>query len=145
MTSILSFVAIISCVAMAYGSAPYYALNYFDEMAQSMCTSVTDRPSFVFAVRRNCAGGTGAAPTCDDICRTAKPAMSERINHQRTKFDCFDAYRVGKTPTILTPNPTRLQPDAGKPFMTAYRYFKGGCTWKADHCGPNYCCCRMYN
>ena len=56
---------------------------------------------------------------------------------------CFDAISIKKNHVQLGIDTTNYrQTDAGKVSMVTYAYGTGGCTWKENHCGPNYCCCR---
>ena len=55
---------------------------------------------------------------------------------------CFDALSVQKNHVKLSIDTTFRQPDAGKVSMVTYGYGDDGCTWKPNHCGPNYCCCK---
>ncbi|KAL5015481.1 hypothetical protein ScPMuIL_009751 [Solemya velum] len=130
--------------------------SLYDAIAQTFCTSASDVPAFVFAVRRNCVGVT---PTCKDICAGLQSEMLSDVNNSRRRswlnlgvfnnraedslrFDCFDAIQVVKQRTRLQDNPGHNQPDERKLGLKTYRYYHGGCTWKPNHCGPNYCCCR---
>ncbi|XP_052089541.1 uncharacterized protein LOC127726268 [Mytilus californianus] len=125
------------------GNTPLKGLNYnyFDEMAQTYCSSRLPDPAFVFAIRRNC---HGIAPTCNDICRDANDDMLNAINHGRKNVACFDAIKIRKDHTKLQINPNNVQPDAGKISTVTYGYGMGGCTWTPNHCGPNYCCCKAF-
>ena len=57
---------------------------------------------------------------------------------------CYDAFNIRKDHPMLAINPSGAQPDAGKLNMVTYGYGSGGCTWKPNHCGPNYCCCKAF-
>ncbi|CAG2201618.1 unnamed protein product [Mytilus edulis] len=103
----------------------------YDEMAQSYCASLSS--GWVFALRRDCARG---ADTCNNICASAKNLILASVSNQRTRVSCFDAYRVD--------NPSTAQPDSNTVFLRTHGYGSGGCTWEANHCGPNYCCCKAF-
>ncbi|VDI30862.1 Hypothetical predicted protein [Mytilus galloprovincialis] len=116
--------------------------RYFDEMAQTYCSSQLQASAFVFAIRRDCGG---IAPTCNDICKDAKDDMLNAIGQQRKDVACFNAINIRKDHAKLQLNPNHSQPDAGKISMITYGYGVGGCTWQPNHCGPNYCCCKAFN
>ncbi|XP_035668727.1 uncharacterized protein LOC118410924 [Branchiostoma floridae] len=136
----LSFIFVIFVPVLTLGCTDTEYYNYYDELAQSICTAASSRPAYVFALRRDC---QGTAPTCNDICRSARADMRAAINNQASVAECFDAVHVTKNRPSLLPNPTGLQPDAGRVGLVTYRYHQGGCSWRPNHCGPNYCCCRM--
>eukprot|EP00058_Branchiostoma_floridae_P022878 XP_002608368.1 hypothetical protein BRAFLDRAFT_91327 [Branchiostoma floridae] len=113
--------------------------NYRDILAQSICTAATNQLSFVFAIRRNC-GGNGDGLTCNAMCASRRAAMIAAVGNQGRTSECFDAVLVyGNRPVLSSDHNT----DAGEVGPAAYRYFSRGCTWRANHCGPNYCCCRV--
>lgn len=56
--------------------------NYFDQIAQTYCQG-RFVPGWVFAVRRDC---RGVAPTCNDICATAKSDILATIEFQRNEL-----------------------------------------------------------
>ncbi|XP_060570226.1 uncharacterized protein LOC132728582 [Ruditapes philippinarum] len=122
-------------------SVEHYSLSYsnFDEMAQTYCASRS--PGWVFAIRRNCAN----APTCNDMCAAAENSILETISYERESVSCYDAFHIHKNHPLLKANPGSDQPDSGKVNIGSYGYGSGGCTWTANHCGPNYCCCKAYN
>ncbi|XP_066300625.1 uncharacterized protein [Branchiostoma lanceolatum] len=111
----------------------YY--NFYDELAQSICTAAAEGPSFVFAIRRDCRAD---APTCDDICTSRTDAMRATVYNQGSTSACFDAVHVYKNRPVLAANPG-VQTDAAEVGLATYRYFSAGCS--ANYCGPNYCCC----
>ncbi|XP_060558254.1 uncharacterized protein LOC132718560 [Ruditapes philippinarum] len=121
-------------------SVERYSLSYsyFDEMAQTYCASKS--PGWVFAIRRNC----HHAPTCEAMCAAAKSSILGTIAHQRKNVSCYDAFHIPKNHALLKANPGSDQPDSGKVNIGTYGYGKGGCTWRANHCGPNYCCCKAF-
>ncbi|XP_052788240.1 uncharacterized protein LOC128223040 [Mya arenaria] len=110
-------------------------------MAQSYCAAKVPGAEWVFALRRDCT----MAPTCNTICANAKASILSTISNQRKSVGCFDAFNVIKSHPILIPNAEFDQPDSGKVNLGSYSYGSGGCTWRANHCGPNYCCCKAYN
>lgn len=57
--------------------------RYFDEMAQTYCSSQLQASAFVFAIRRDCGG---IAPPCNDICKDAKDDMLNAIGQQRKEY-----------------------------------------------------------
>jgi hypothetical protein len=57
---------------------------------------------------------------------------------------CYDAFQIRKNHPLLKANPGVDQPDSGKVNMVSYGYGSGGCTWRPNHCGPNYCCCKAF-
>ncbi|VDI69773.1 Hypothetical predicted protein, partial [Mytilus galloprovincialis] len=114
--------------------------NYFDEMAQSYCAS-QGVGNWVFAIRRNC---IGKAPRCDVLCRRAKKRILKAINNERNSVACFDAIQFRKQHARLQVDSSNAQPDAGKVNMVTYGYGNKGCSWKPNHCGPNYCCCKAF-
>eukprot|EP00058_Branchiostoma_floridae_P004739 XP_002590227.1 hypothetical protein BRAFLDRAFT_97410 [Branchiostoma floridae] len=106
-------------------------VNYRDVLAQSICTAVTDRGAYIFAIRRDCSRN-GDGQTCNDICTS-----QEDVFKQGSTSECFDAIHVyGGRPVLSSDHNT----DAGKVGPAAYRYH-GGCAHPS--CGPNYCCCRV--
>ncbi|XP_035673296.1 uncharacterized protein LOC118413834 [Branchiostoma floridae] len=112
------------------GSCTDY-VNYRDVLAQSICTAVTDRGAYIFAIRRDCSRN-GDGQTCNDICTS-----QEDVFKQGSTSECFDAIHVyGGRPVLSSDHNT----DAGKVGPAAYRYH-GGCAHPS--CGPNYCCCRV--
>eukprot|EP00058_Branchiostoma_floridae_P022880 XP_002608370.1 hypothetical protein BRAFLDRAFT_91329 [Branchiostoma floridae] len=114
--------------------------NYRDILAQSICTAITDQPSFVFAIRRDCSPN-GDGLTCNAMCTSRRAAMIAAVWDQGSTSECFDAIHVyGNRPVLSSDHNT----DAGKVGPAAYRYLSGGCTWRANNCGPNYCCCRVH-
>ena len=118
--------------------------NYRDQTAQSYCASKR-QGEHVFAVRRDCANpAAGSAPTCNDLCGAGSVFNGNLTAHLPSlagATECFDALWFWTGHPRLAPNPTHLQPDAGEINMGTYSYGSGGCTWRVDHCGPNYCCC----
>ncbi|KAH3746805.1 uncharacterized protein LOC127848491 [Dreissena polymorpha] len=133
-------VAILGCLDIACAIDKYgLSYNYFDEMAQNYCAAKGD--GWVFSIRRDC----NVAPTCNDICASAKTDILRTINNQRTNVACFDAFRIIKDHRQLLPNPADSQPDAGKVSFATFGYGSGGCTWRPNHCGPNYCCCKAFD
>ncbi|XP_066276037.1 collectin-12-like isoform X2 [Branchiostoma lanceolatum] len=116
----------------------YY--NYRDELAQSICTAATDRPSFIFAIRRDCSGPSGDGLTCNDMCTSRRAAMRAAVGNQGSTSECIDGVHVYVNRPVLSPD---HKTGAGQVGLAAFRYFSGGCTWRANHCGPNYCCCRV--
>ncbi|KAL5016417.1 hypothetical protein ScPMuIL_006006 [Solemya velum] len=116
--------------------------NDYDMMAQAFCTAATEQPAYVYAVRRNCAGTT---PTCNEICTGLYSSIRKDIRYSRDLVECFDAVNVAKRRPTFADNPGSIQPDEKKLGPKTYRYGSGGCTWKENHCGPNYCCCRARN
>ncbi|CAH1246793.1 Hypp7778 [Branchiostoma lanceolatum] len=135
---ILSFIFIIFVPALTLGHTGYY--NYYDEVAQSICTAASSRQGWVFALRRDC---LGTAPTCYNICQSARADMEEAISYNGRGSECFDAVNIAKNRPSLRPNPGDRETDAGKVGLVTYRYHQGGCSWAPNHCGPNYCCCRI--
>ncbi|CAH1246102.1 Hypp7657 [Branchiostoma lanceolatum] len=115
----------------------YY--NYYDELAQSICTASTNQPLFIFAIRRDCRPN-GDGLMCNAMCKSRRAAMISAMGNQGSTSECFDAVHVYKNRPVLSPD---HETDAGKVGLAAYRYYSGGCTWRANHCGPNYCCCRL--
>ncbi|CAH1246134.1 Hypp7661 [Branchiostoma lanceolatum] len=115
----------------------YY--NYYDELAQSICTAATNQPSFIFAIRRDCRPN-GDGVMCNAMCKSRRAAMISAVGNQGSTSECIDAVHVYKNRPVLSPD---HEADAGKVGLAAYRYYSGGCTWRANHCGPNYCCCRL--
>ncbi|XP_078586398.1 uncharacterized protein LOC144868274 [Branchiostoma floridae x Branchiostoma japonicum] len=108
--------------------------KYRDVLAQSICTAVTDRGAYIFAIRRDCSR-FGDGQTCNDICTS-----QEDVFRQGSTSECFDAIHVyGGRPVLSSDHNS----DAGKVGPAAYRYFNGGCAHPANSCGPNYCCCRV--
>lgn len=97
--------------------------NFFDELAQSVCTAAVKSGAHVLAIRRNC--NTGQAPQCSTIC----------ANHNYT---CFDELHVYDPYSVLHPDKGR---DEGKPGLMMFRYFS--CSFVNGGCGPNYCCCQF--
>ncbi|XP_019644716.1 PREDICTED: uncharacterized protein LOC109485486 [Branchiostoma belcheri] len=136
---VLSFVFVIFVPVLTSGCTDTEYYNYYDELAQSICTAASGRPAFVFALRRDC---SGIAPTCHNICLSARADMRAVVSSGSTA-ECFDAVNIAKNRPSLLPNPTSHQPDAGRVGLVTYRYHQGGCTWTPNHCGPNYCCCRL--
>ncbi|XP_078578626.1 uncharacterized protein LOC144863378 isoform X1 [Branchiostoma floridae x Branchiostoma japonicum] len=118
-------------------STDYY--NYYDEMAQSICTAATNQPSFIFAIRRDCRSN-GDGLTCNAMCTSRRAAMITSVGNQGSTSACIDAIHLYKNRPVLSSD---HQAGAGKIGLAAYHYFSGGCSWKANHCGPNYCCCRL--
>ncbi|KAH3879919.1 uncharacterized protein LOC127880728 [Dreissena polymorpha] len=114
--------------------------NYFDEMAQNYCAA--KGTGWTFSLRRDC-GGVG--PTCNDICTSATTEILTTTRNQQTKVACFDALYINKHHNKLVDNPTLSQPDAGKVSFATYGYGGSGCSWRPNHCGPNYCCCRAFS
>ncbi|XP_019616052.1 PREDICTED: uncharacterized protein LOC109463632 [Branchiostoma belcheri] len=113
--------------------------NYHDELAQSICTAITNTPSFIFAIRRDCrANGDGL--TCDAMCSSRLADMRLAVYGQGSTSACIDAVHVYMNRPVLAPD---HETDAGKVGLATFRYFSGGCSWTANHCGPNYCCCRL--
>ena len=136
----LSIHCFTACANLVCGGEKYnLSYNYFDEIAQSYCTAANK--FWVFAVRRDC---NGVAPTCNDICNTATKDILTRIGHQNTRVACYDAFHIQQSHPVLRANPGPSQPDAGVVNIGSYGYGAGGCTWKPNHCGPNYCCCKAY-
>ncbi|KAL5015479.1 hypothetical protein ScPMuIL_009749 [Solemya velum] len=76
--------------------------SLYDAIAQTFCTSASNVPAFVYAVRRNC---TGVTPTCKNICANLQSEMLRDVNNSRRRFDCFDAIHVAKKRTRLQDNP----------------------------------------
>ncbi|XP_035691132.1 uncharacterized protein LOC118426025 [Branchiostoma floridae] len=113
----------------------YY--NFYDELAQSICTAAAEGPSFVFAIRRDCRS-SAVERTCDDICTSRRDAMRATVYNQGSTSACFDAVHVYKNRPVLAANPG-VQTDAEEVGLATYRYFSAGCS--AKFCGPNYCCC----
>ncbi|XP_063413595.1 uncharacterized protein LOC134696004 [Mytilus trossulus] len=138
----LSNILLTGLCAMLFTSsyAASLSYNYFDEMAQTYCTS-QGKGNWVFAIRRDC---NGIAPTCNSICSGAKHDMLKSIKDQRNSVACFDAYQVRKQHAHLRHDSTNTQPDAGKVNMVTYGYGSKGCSWRPNHCGPNYCCCKAF-
>ncbi|VDI53377.1 Hypothetical predicted protein [Mytilus galloprovincialis] len=134
-----TLLSIFVCVLLPKGYDGTLTYNYFDEMAQSYCASQSS--GWVFALRRDCARG---ADTCNNICASAKNAILASISNQRTRVSCFDGYHVGKNHNRIRDNPSTAQPDSNTVIFKTYGYGSGGCTWKANHCGPNYCCCKAF-
>ncbi|XP_013414985.1 uncharacterized protein LOC106176944 [Lingula anatina] len=121
-----------------------YNYNYLDEMAESFCTSVAPAASMVYAVRRNCSGQT---PSCDGVCRALAGTMREDVkgNMGYSGSGCYEAIHIYKQRPRFAVNHDHPQPDAMKLGLKIYRYGqRAGCGWKANHCGPNYCCCRVW-
>ncbi|XP_063415621.1 uncharacterized protein LOC134697340 [Mytilus trossulus] len=135
----ITLLTVFVCVFLPKSYDGRLTYNYFDEMAQSYCASRS--LGYVFSLRRNCAG---RANTCEEICAGAKTELLASINYQRKRVKCFDAYHISKYHSKLRDNPSSWQPDAEKVNLKTYGYGNGGCTWKANHCGPNYCCCKAY-
>ena len=128
------------CTSLVYGVEQYsLSYSYFDEIAQSYCAA--SHKFWTFAVRRDCGG---EAPTCNDICKTAKTEILAQIGNQRKNVACYDAFNIQKSHPVLRANPGYRQPDAGVVNMGSYGYGAGGCSWKPNHCGPNYCCCKAF-
>ena len=128
-----------ACGSLVCGVEQYsLSYNYFDEIAQSYCAG--SHKFWTFAVRRDCS----VAPTCNDICKNAAKNILSQIGNQRDKVACYDAFHIQKGHPVLRANPGHAQPDAGLVNMGTYGYGAGGCTWKPNHCGPNYCCCKAY-
>lgn len=82
MNTIISL-PIITVMLLPFCSGIGLSYNYFDEQAQSYCLAKTPSPSFVFAIRRDCAGRV--APTCHVICRKAREEILKSIRHQRKR------------------------------------------------------------
>ncbi|XP_060601615.1 uncharacterized protein LOC132754883 [Ruditapes philippinarum] len=138
---ILYITAVIFLLNIDYSrSVEHYSLsyNYFDEIAQSYCASRS--LGRVFAIRRNCAN----APTCLTMCANAKLSILRSISYLRQSVKCYDAFQIRKNHPLLKANPGVDQPDSGKVNMVSYGYGSGGCTWRPNHCGPNYCCCKAF-
>uniref|UniRef100_A0A7M5XBV8 Uncharacterized protein n=1 Tax=Clytia hemisphaerica TaxID=252671 RepID=A0A7M5XBV8_9CNID len=133
--------SIIATSLILQSNAHGLSYNYYDEIAQSYCASRYKQPAFIFAIRRDCAG---VGPPCIEICKKATPEAIKTINYQQKNLACFDALSINKKHNHLAIDTTSRQPDAGRVAMTTYGYGMGGCVWKANHCGPNYCCCRAY-
>ncbi|KAI8505228.1 hypothetical protein Bbelb_173370 [Branchiostoma belcheri] len=140
MMAVLGVTVILFLVALCQGSpteveqgTAYY--NFYDELAQSICTAAAEGPSFVFAIRRTCGADV---PTCDDICTSQTDAMRATVYNQGSTSACFDALHLYKNRPVLEPNPG-VQTDAAQVGLGAYRYFSAGCS--GNFCGPNYCCC----
>ena len=79
MNTIISL-PIITVMLLPFCSGIGLSYNYFDEQAQSYCLAKTPSPSFVFAIRRDCAGRV--APTCHVICRKARSQMVKASYNQ---------------------------------------------------------------
>ena len=60
---------------------------------------------------------------------------------------CFGAIHIGKQHNKLQPDVSKYQPNAGEVSLYSYGYgtHDNGCTWPANSCGPNYCCCKAFN
>eukprot|EP00058_Branchiostoma_floridae_P004738 XP_002590226.1 hypothetical protein BRAFLDRAFT_97411 [Branchiostoma floridae] len=50
--------------------------NYRDMLAQSICTAVTDRGAYIFAIRRDCSR-FGDGQTCNDICTSQEDVFKQ--------------------------------------------------------------------
>ncbi|WAR29961.1 hypothetical protein MAR_003529 [Mya arenaria] len=124
-------------------ASPNYIINYsyLDVMAQSYCAARVPGAEWVFALRRNCT----MAPDCNTMCNNAKTSILSAISNQRTSTACFDAFNVIKDHPILSPNSGNDQPDSGQVNLGSYSYGTSGCTWPANKCGPNYCCCKAFS
>ncbi|CAH1268300.1 Hypp3851 [Branchiostoma lanceolatum] len=108
---------------IAHPGTAFY--NYLDEIAQASCSALARTPHYVWAVPRDCHGD---GKTCDQACASAGQSLLSEVG--RGDIECFDAFQVRKT-------------DLG---LRTYHYLQdGGCSWRANHCGPNYCCCRKSN
>ncbi|KAH3705630.1 uncharacterized protein LOC127859368 [Dreissena polymorpha] len=133
-------VAILGCLDISSAIDMYgLSYNYFDEMAQNYCAAKGE--GWVLSIRRDC---FGLAPTCNDICTSAKIDILNAIDNQATEVACFDGIFIKKGHKQLLPNPYQSQPDAEKASLVFYGYGSGGCTWAPNHCGPNYCCCTAF-
>ncbi|XP_066286196.1 uncharacterized protein [Branchiostoma lanceolatum] len=109
---------------IAHPGTAFY--NYLDEIAQASCSALARTPHWVWAVPRDCHHGDGM--TCDQACASAGQSLLSEVGGG--SIDCFDAFYVSRT-------------DLG---LRTYHYLHGeGCSWRPDHCGPNYCCCRTSN
>ncbi|CAH1246103.1 Hypp7658 [Branchiostoma lanceolatum] len=116
----------------------YY--NYYDELAQSICTAASDQSGDIFAIRRDCRRN-GDGLTCNEMCTSRKGAMLSAVGGVRSTSECFDGVHVYMGRPVLSPDHVA---DAGKVGLAAYRYFSSGCIFAANVCGPNYCCCRLH-
>ncbi|CAH1246135.1 Hypp7662 [Branchiostoma lanceolatum] len=118
---------------------PGEVMNYRDELAQSICTAATNQSGFIFAIRRDCRRN-GDGLTCNKMCAEERGAMISAVYNQGSTSECFDGVHVYMGRPVLSPDHVA---DAGKVGLAAYRYFSSGCTFQANICGPNYCCCRL--
>ncbi|XP_064612003.1 uncharacterized protein LOC135475956 [Liolophura sinensis] len=107
--------------ATTFDHAPL-VYNFYDVMAQAACAARGTTTNRIWAMRRSCSG----VKTCHQICN----------GHRLT---CIHAYHVYKNPKILLEN-SDMQTDEGVNGLSMTNYV-GGCSWRAGHCGPNYCCC----
>ena len=115
-------------------------------MAQAYCASKKEG-KHAFAVRKDCGDPTNTY-TCDDLCGT-----SSVFNGNLTTLLpdvaalgptlCYDGLWFWTSHPRLELNPGYRQPNAGQINMGTYSYGASACSWAANHCGPNYCCCKV--
>ncbi|XP_064611966.1 uncharacterized protein LOC135475932 [Liolophura sinensis] len=118
---------VIAAITSSEGAVPYaYApmlYTFHDLLAQSACAARSNETQRVWALRRSCCG----VKTCNRIC-----------NEKRLL--CIHAYFVDKNPLMLPRTDDRSITEEGSNGLSMTN-FMDGCSWRAGHCGPNYCCC----
>ncbi|CAH1273931.1 Hypp5239 [Branchiostoma lanceolatum] len=100
--------------ALAWKAEAYWSV------ASAACGGQIGNKGYFWAIRRNCSPN-GDGMTCAQVCKANEQRLLGYTSHRRPYVYCYDAFYVS--------------------YRAMYHY-NTGCTWQANHCGPNYCCCR---
>ncbi|CAH1257161.1 Hypp1788 [Branchiostoma lanceolatum] len=105
--------------------------DYSQVIAQAACSGVIGAESaYIWAVPRDCSA-TGDGMTCDQVCQEHQRTLLDQTSSRRPHVFCFDAFQLHFIRTFEMD------------YTKTYHYQRvQGCSWRANHCGPNYCCCR---
>ncbi|XP_035673562.1 uncharacterized protein LOC118413977 [Branchiostoma floridae] len=122
------------CILLMAGSITATAVpkpDYSQVIAQAACSGVIGAESaYIWAVPRDCTA-TGDGMTCNQVCRVHQRTLLDQTSSRRPHVFCFDAFQLHFIRTSETG------------YTKTYHYGGvQGCSWRANHCGPNFCCCR---